>query len=104
MACAGMSINYLPPRPDQLQALKRRLGYTGRVMAGLSCVSPQHWRRYTGGSDPKHMPYSNLFHLAAQLTLEPSQIERVHQAMREIGAYVFNDEKIVPSMKEETTA
>jgi len=83
-----MSINYLPPRPEQLHALKLKLGYTGREMASIACVSPQHWRRYTGGSDPKLIPYANLFHLAAQLTLEPAQIARVHDAMREIGAYV----------------
>lgn len=83
-----MSINYLPPRPEQLHALKLKLGYTGREMAVIACVTQQHWRRYTGGSDPKPMPYANLFHLAAQLTLEPSQIARVHDAMREIGAYV----------------
>jgi transcriptional regulator with XRE-family HTH domain len=67
-----MWIHYPSPSPEQLQALKQKLGYTGREMASLACVSPQHWRRYTGGADPKNMPYANLFHLAAQLTLDPS--------------------------------
>jgi|GEM_PF-434012 len=87
-----MSINYLPPRPEQLHALKLKLGYTGRKMAEIACVSQQHWRRYTGGSDPKNMSYTHLFHLAAYLTLEPLQIARVHDAMREIGAYVDSEQ------------
>jgi hypothetical protein len=77
---------YEPPLADDLQALKVRLGYTGKQMAALSLVGEQHWRKYTGGADPKVMPQANLFHLAAQLVLDPDDVARVHAKMREIGA------------------
>ncbi|MFW7343547.1 XRE family transcriptional regulator [Pollutimonas sp. H1-120] len=79
-------MNYTPPTPDDLQQLKNDLGRTGKQMAELACVGEQHWRKYTGGADPKAMPYPNLFHLAAQLTLTPAELERIYARMREIGA------------------
>jgi len=78
-------MTYHPPSAAQLQILKNRLGYTGKQMAALACVGEQHWRKYTGGAQPKSMPYANLFHLAAQLALTPQELARVHVAMREVG-------------------
>jgi len=85
-------MKYTPPRPEDLQKLKSDLGYTGKQMAELACVGEQHWRKYTGGAEPKAMPYPNLFHLAAQLELSPADLDRIHQRMREIGASVSNNE------------
>jgi len=79
-------MRYQPPAPQDLQSLKNALNATGREMAALSCVSEQHWRRYTGGAEPRLMPYANLFHLAAQLELTDSEQARIYRRMREIGA------------------
>jgi len=84
-----MSMNYQPPQPQDLQQLKNELNATGREMAQLACVGEQHWRKYTGGSTPKAMPYSNLFHLAAQLELSDSELSRIYRRMRAIGAEIF---------------
>lgn len=81
-------MTYVPPTPADLQALKAELGYTGKQMAALACVGEQHWRKYTGGADPKEMPYPNLFHVAAMLELDPEQVQRIHARMRAIGAQV----------------
>ncbi|NYT25409.1 helix-turn-helix transcriptional regulator [Alcaligenaceae bacterium] len=85
-------MDYIPPSHTDLQRLKDDLGYTGKQMAALACVGEQHWRKYTGGADPKAMPYPNLFHLAAQLELSADELERVYARMREIGAQ-FGDER-----------
>ncbi|MEJ2894616.1 helix-turn-helix domain-containing protein [Bordetella avium] len=79
-------MTYTAPTPAQLQALKTALDYTGKQMAELACVGEQHWRKYTGGSTPREMPYPNLFHLAARLALSPAELARVVEKMREIGA------------------
>jgi len=79
-------MDYTPPSADDLQRLKTDLDYTGKQMAALACVGEQHWRKYTGGADPKAMPYPNLFHLAAHLALSPEELERIYNHMREIGA------------------
>jgi len=79
-------MSYIPPAPQDLQRLKNELGATGKQMARLACVSEQHWRRYTGGAEPRLMPYPNLFHLAAQLELDSAVLERVFKRMRAIGA------------------
>lgn len=81
-------MDYIPPSPDDLQRLKTDLNYTGKQMAALACVGEQHWRKYTGGADPKAMPYPNLFHLAAHLSLSPEELDRIHSRMREIGAEI----------------
>jgi len=81
-------MTYHPPSAAQLQALKNRLGYTGKQMAALACVGEQHWRKYTGGAQPKSMPYANLFHLAAQLALTPDELERVYACMQTVGGRV----------------
>ncbi len=60
-------------------------------MAALACVGEQYWRKYTGGADPKAMPYPNLFHFAAHLTLTPEELELIYNRMREIGAELSGD-------------
>lgn len=79
-------MEYTPPEARALQRLKNELGRTGKQMADLACVGEQHWRKYTGGADPKPMPYPNLFHVAAQLELSPDELDRVYARMRDIGA------------------
>jgi len=87
-------MEYSPPTPADLQALKTELGLTGKQMAALACVGEQHWRKYTGGADPREMPYPNLFHLAAQLALSPAELARVLDKIREIGGQVkFEDRR-----------
>ncbi|PTW83961.1 transcriptional regulator [Achromobacter mucicolens] len=86
-------MDYVPPTPADLQALKNELGYTGKQMAALACVGEQHWRKYTGGADPKDMPYPNLFHLAAVLELKPEDVARIHARMQAIGATVHSTEE-----------
>lgn len=81
-------MNYVPPTAADLQVLKNELGYTGKQMAALACVGEQHWRKYTGGVEPKYMPYLNLFHLAAVLELKPEDLARIHGRMQAIGAKV----------------
>jgi len=83
-------MDYHPPSPQHLQSLKNRLGYTGKQMAQLACVGEQHWRKYTGGAQPKSMPYANLFHLAAQLTLTQEELARVYAAMSGMGGQLLN--------------
>lgn len=84
-------MEYTPPSPADLQTLKNQLGYTGKQMAALACVGEQHWRKYTGGATPRSIEYANLFHMAAQLALDPDEIERVLSKMREIGAKIEAD-------------
>ncbi|MFD4839774.1 XRE family transcriptional regulator [Achromobacter sp. NPDC058515] len=86
-------MDYIPPTSGDLQALKIKLGYTGKQMAALACVGEQHWRKYTGGAEPKDMPYPNLFHLAASLELSPEDLARVRARMQAIGATIDNTEE-----------
>lgn len=88
-------MEYTPPSADDLQRLKNDLDYTGKQMAALACVGEQHWRKYTGGADPKPMPYPNLFHFAAYLALSPDDLERIYDRMREIGAQLSSTTRSV---------
>lgn len=79
--------NYTPPTPEDLEALKESLGYTGNQMADLAGVaSNSQWRKYTGGVAPRAMSLHILFFMAAQLTLNEDELDRVLGKMREIGA------------------
>jgi hypothetical protein len=84
-------MEYVPPKPDDLRALKNQLGFTGRQMAALACVGEQHWRKYTGGASPRSIEFANLFHMAASLELDEQTLARIHQRMRDIGAMVGID-------------
>lgn len=92
-------MDYVPPTPADLQALKTQLGYTGKQMAALTCVGEQHWRKYTGGADPKGMPFPNLFHLAAHLALGEDELKRVYSKVREIGGE-FDPDGLDPQIVE----
>ena len=79
--------DYTPPTPEDLEALKESLGYTGNQMADLAGVaSNSQWRKYTGGVAPRAMSPHILFFMAAQLALSNDELERVLEKMREIGA------------------
>lgn len=82
------SIKYSAPGPRQVQRWKEELGYTGKQMSELVNGDPRHWRRHTGGTEPRPITYTKLFHAAAILVLSTEQIEQVHAHMREIGAVV----------------
>lgn len=79
--------DYTPPAPEDLEALKERLGYTGNQMADLAGVaSNSQWRKYTGGAEPRAMSPHILFFIAAQLSLDENELERILKKMHEIGA------------------
>ena len=81
--------DYTSPTPEDLQALKDSLGYTGNQMADLAGVaSNSQWRKYTGGVTPRAMSPHILFFMAAQLALTPAELELVLIKMREIGAKI----------------
>ncbi|ELA6496104.1 helix-turn-helix transcriptional regulator [Salmonella enterica] len=84
--------DYTPPTPEDLEALKESLGYTGNQMADLAGVaSNSQWRKYTGGAEPRAMSPHILFFMAAQLSLKPEEIKHVLNKMEEIGAHIKND-------------
>lgn len=80
---------YTPPTPDDLEKLKTDLGYTGTQMADLAGVaSNSQWRKYTGGAEPRAMSPHILFFVAAQLALGESDLSKVLDKMKEIGAEI----------------
>lgn len=82
-------IEYTPPTTDDLRELKERLGLTGEQMAALASVAGgQQWRKYTGGAEPRAVGLHMLFFMAARLVLRPSELQRVVDEMRSIGASV----------------
>lgn len=81
--------NYTPPTPEDLARLKDELGLTGNQMADLAGLAgSNHWRKYTGGESPRVMGLHMLFFMAAQLELEPDELQRVLRKMKEIGASI----------------
>lgn len=81
--------DYTPPTPDDLNKLKESLDYTGNQMADLAGVaSNSQWRKYTGGKNSRAMSPHILFFIAAQLTLDESELKRVISKMRQISASV----------------
>lgn len=78
---------YTPPAPADLARLKDALGLTSNNMAVLAGLSQgAHWRKYTGGSEPRALGKLMHFYLAALLELEPAELERVYATMRQHGA------------------
>ncbi|KAF1368544.1 XRE family transcriptional regulator [Yokenella regensburgei] len=81
--------DYTPPSPEDLEKLKKQLGYTGNQMADLAGVaSNSQWRKYTGGESPRAMSPHILFFMAAQLSLSENEVAKILEKMREIGAKV----------------
>lgn len=84
--------HYTPPTPAQLAQLKKALGRNSDQMAELAgLANGGHWRKYTGGSEPRTMTKPMHFYLAAQLALKPAELNRVIECMREHGASVDTD-------------
>lgn len=85
-------MQYTPPTPADLRALKEQLGYTGEQMAELfGLAGGQQWRKYTGGADPRDMSAQMLLFAAARLTLTQAQMNALVARMRAIGAQVELD-------------
>ena len=82
-------IQYTAPSPDDLNALKAEIGFSGEQMAELASVAGgQQWRKYTGGAEPRALNMHILFFMAARLVLSPEELERVAEKMRAVGADV----------------
>lgn len=83
---------YEAPTPDDLQALKNELNYTGAKMADLAGVfSSAQWRKYTNNINQRKMAPQMLFYLAAQLALTPEELDRIIKKMVEIGARINHE-------------
>ncbi|EOC7145417.1 helix-turn-helix domain-containing protein [Escherichia coli] len=81
--------DYVPPTPEDLNKLKDELGYTGTQMADLAGVaSNSQWRKYTGGESPRAISPHILFFMAAQLTLNDVELDKILTKMQEVGAKV----------------
>jgi hypothetical protein len=89
-----MSIKYRPPGTEDLALLKAELGKSNPEMAELFGMSPEHYRKYTGGKEPRPVSMHMLFFAMARLVLPPEDIERVLARMRKVGATVDLSETI----------
>ena len=86
-------MRYTPPTPDQVEQLKKELGYDGNQMAELfGVVGNRAFRRYTSKSpidkNKRDVGMHMLFFAMARLELSPEDIERVLARMRKAGATV----------------
>jgi len=82
-----MTVDYTPPTPADLRALKDELGLSGEQMAALfGLAGGQQWRKYTGGMAPREMSMQMLFFGAAHLVLDDATLARVVDRMRALGA------------------
>lgn len=82
--------HYVPPSAEDLNELKKSLGYTGEQMANLAGVaSASQWRKYTSGESPRAMSPHILFFMAAQLALSSEELDSVIKKMRKIGATIY---------------
>lgn len=66
-----MSITYRPPGTEDLAALKAELGKSNPEMAELFGMTPENWRKYTGGKNPRPVSPHMLFFAMARLELPP---------------------------------
>ncbi|MES9987059.1 MAG: helix-turn-helix transcriptional regulator [Candidatus Thiodiazotropha endolucinida] len=82
-------MKYTPPTTDDLQVIRKDLGLTQSEMAEFIHVAGgQQWRKYTGGKNPRHMSFHMLFFLAAKLTMDRDELDRVYKKMVELGATI----------------
>lgn len=80
---------YRPPEPADLLALKSELQATSAEMARLAGLTQgSQWRKYTGSADPRALGMHMHFYMAAILTLNDSDIERITATMQAHGAQV----------------
>lgn len=86
-------MHYKPPRPEDVERLKKELGLDGSQMAALFGVADNRaFRRYTSKSDdPKNRRDINaqmLFFAMARLELDAATLGRVLARMRKAGAEI----------------
>ncbi|WP_052469106.1 hypothetical protein [Pseudomonas massiliensis] len=81
--------HYTPPTAAQLNDLKQRTALTSNQLAAMADLTiGGHWRRYTGGDEPRPLSLKMHFMLAALMTLTDDELGRVAATMREQGAEV----------------
>lgn len=83
-----MPIKYNHPNTAALVNLKTSLSLSNPEMADLFGMTPENWRKYTGGASPRPVSMQMLFFAAARLELSPEEFERVLARMRAIGATI----------------
>lgn len=77
------------PSVAQMKNWKERLNYTGTQMANiLGLKTSRRWRELVDENKPQGVAPANLFMGAALVTLPQKEIDRVLDAMREIGAVI----------------
>ncbi|MBB5444664.1 MULTISPECIES: XRE family transcriptional regulator [unclassified Paraburkholderia] len=86
-------MHYKPPRPEDIEHLKKALGLNGNQMAELFGVAGDRaFRRYTsksvGTKNARELGAHMLFFAMARLALKPKDIEAVLAKMREAGAEI----------------
>ncbi|WP_430229419.1 XRE family transcriptional regulator [Paraburkholderia tropica] len=83
-----MPPKYKPPSTQDLADLKVALSKSNPDMADLFGMSPDQWRKYTGGKEPRPVSLYMLFFAMARLELDAESIERVLERMRKVGAQI----------------
>ena len=83
-----MPPKYKPLSTQDLAALKAILSKSNPEMAELFGMSPDHWRKYTGGKEPRPVSLHMLFFAMARLELDEATIDRVLERMRQAGATI----------------
>lgn len=80
---------YQAPNAYDLVSLKTQLGYTGVQMADLAGVAgDSQWRKYTRRENHRAISLHILFFIAAQLTLNDDELNRIVKKMADIGAKI----------------
>ncbi|MCW3543379.1 XRE family transcriptional regulator [Burkholderia cenocepacia] len=88
-----MAFKYFPPTPEDLRALKVRLGFTGEQMAQMfGLAGNSQWRKYTGGVEPRPMSLPMLF-LALALQDRSATVDQVLEKCRQVGATIELDDE-----------
>ncbi|WP_406867205.1 XRE family transcriptional regulator [Paraburkholderia fungorum] len=83
-----MPPKYKPLSVKDLAALKENLGLSNPQMADLFGLTPDNWRKYTGGKEPRPVSLQMLFFAAARLELDDATITRILERMRRLGAQI----------------
>ena len=91
-------MKYTPPTAEQMRELKESAAATAKKMAERTCVTEQHWRKFTASTVPRGIPYEKLFHFAALELLSEDQIHSIHQFMVRIGAVIEANELNNPNL------
>lgn len=95
-------MHYTPPQPEDIERLKKELGFDGTQMAELFGVAGNRaFRRYTSSSSDaknrRELGAHMLFFAMARLELSPEMIDRILDRMRRVGATIdLNADSPVP--------